>query len=244
MSNDGFSHYQKRAELTNDPTLIAGRYSFQREAERRIGPDVQRKLELCPTDRLLDIGGGPGNLAIPLSFLVHEVWVIDNPKAIEVLASRAGNMGNVRLIAASFEEAKVDVTFEKILIYSVIQYLPDVQAIQSFLLKAVGLLKPGGRLLIGDLPNTSRKGRFMASRQAAQVDDSWNRSMSNESATEAFQKLGGLPANTTGTNIDDEVIAGLILFLRSLGFEAYLVPQPEDLPFGLTREDILVVAHR
>jgi hypothetical protein len=42
---------------------------------------------------------------------------------------------------------------------------------------------------------------------------------------------------------DDALVLDVMAFIRRKGFEAFLLPQPIDLPFGGSREDILVVAH-
>lgn len=42
---------------------------------------------------------------------------------------------------------------------------------------------------------------------------------------------------------DDALALDLMAFIRGKGFEAFLLPQSIDLPFGATREDILVVAY-
>ena len=43
--------------------------------------------------------------------------------------------------------------------------------------------------------------------------------------------------------VDDSFLLDLMMHIRNKGFEAYVLPQPLDLPFGGSREDILVMAH-
>jgi len=40
--------------------------------------------------------------------------------------------------------------------------------------------------------------------------------------------------------IDDSVLIGIILRARAAGYDAYLLPQPSDLPMANRREDILI----
>jgi hypothetical protein len=40
---------------------------------------------------------------------------------------------------------------------------------------------------------------------------------------------------------DDKTVLELAGRFRSEGFHAYMLPQPADLPFGRTREDMLVI---
>lgn len=242
MEVDGYEYYKQRAAQESDPTKIAGRYGFQREAERRIVLDVATKLDLAPSDRLLDIGGGPGNLAIPLSFMVAKVCVVDNPEALKMLRARVGLSSNIGTIEGDFDTAMIGEEFDKILIYSVVQCLPDLDAIKNFLTKAMRHLVPGGRMLIGDLPNISHKQRFSRSKRAAAVERSWSARMKEEDRSDSGE---GRQSEVTirSTTIDDVSILELLKYLRSLGAESYLLPQPCGLPFGLTREDIVVISH-
>ena len=51
------------------------------------------------------------------------------------------------------------VKYERILLYSVIHYTDQPK---ELIFSALAHLAPGGMLLIGDIPNISRKGRFLA----------------------------------------------------------------------------------
>ena len=47
------------------------------------------------------------------------------------------------------------------------------------------------------------------------------------------------PPDASLPRFDDALVLRLVAVLRARGFSAYLLPQPPDLPFGNTREDIL-----
>ena len=42
--------------------------------------------------------------------------------------------------------------------------------------------------------------------------------------------------------LDDEYLMKLLLEVRNNGYESYLLPQKHELPFGYTRDDILICA--
>ena len=43
-------------------------------------------------------------------------------------------------------------------------------------------------------------------------------------------------------SLDDEYLMKLLLEVRNHGYESYLLPQKHELPFGYTRDDILICA--
>lgn len=79
-----------------DFTAAAGRYEVQKEAERSILPDVMRKLEIQPSDHLLDIVCSVGSLRIPLSFVCAEVTGIDHQGCIERIRARFPEAPNIK----------------------------------------------------------------------------------------------------------------------------------------------------
>jgi protein-L-isoaspartate O-methyltransferase len=242
VSQDAFAHYAARACATDDPTLVAGRYGFQREAEARIAPDVMSKLAIGAQDTVLDIGGGPGTVAIPMARVAREVWVVDNERALALLTSRAQGLSNLKAVRGPFESVDLGRRFDKILIYSVCQYVPDVAALHAFIGRAASLLAPGGRLLVGDMPNASKKARFTGTRTHEEVMARWREDMASDGATEAARRIAAVEPPAPGVPIDDAVVLGLATFLRAQGYEAYVLPQSPDLPYGNTREDLLAVA--
>jgi hypothetical protein len=94
------------------------------------------------------------------------------------------------------------------------------------------LLKPSGRLLIGDIPNLSMKKRFLNSSSGKAFHEQYfgqNSYVDTDLNAISFNKM------------DDSVVIALILRARTAGFHAYLVPQSENLPLSNRREDILIV---
>ena len=129
--------------------------------------------------------------------------------------------------------------FDKIFIYSVLHYLGNKIEVLNFIERALAILKPGGRMLLGDITNVSKKGRFVSSKTGQHVAKDWAE-LTKNAGIGAFE---GLRPDIESVTFDDALVLDLLGIIRSKGMEAFLLPQPIDLPFGGSREDILVVAH-
>jgi len=233
--------YAKLSALGLSPTLQAGRYAVQAEAEALIAPDVATKLALHGEVRLLDIGCGPGNLVIPLAPMVKSVVALDHPDILKEYAGRL-RLPNVTLLPGIFPQAKPEGAYDRILCYSVLHCLPDMTAARAFLAAAAALLAPQGRLLMGDMPSLDKKARFLASDAGKAFDAAW-RARSAAMPTLAQEAEAGAllrQAQMIG-GFDDAQFATLVSDMQKLGCHAYVLPQPPDLPFGNTRDDLLVI---
>lgn len=240
MGRNRFQNYGLRAQQPVSFTEMSGRYQGQAPAERRILLDIIEKLDISPDDRLFDIGCGTGLLLLPLSFIVEHAVGLDHPDVVEVVRGRARS-DTLELIGGNFLDADVEGrSFSKILVYGVVQYLETETELHDFVGKALRLLAPGGRMLIGDMPNIDKKTRFLESESGAAFEKEWKQSGLAETRVDPARLLPG----DAIVDFTDEVVARLLLFVRSAGLDAYVVPQPPDLPFGRTREDLLVIAPR
>ena len=106
---------------------------------------------------MLDIICGTGNLSIPLSFLCQKITGIDHKDVLQSFHRRCEGLNNLILTPGNFLDVEIHERFDKIMVYSVLHYLTDIKEVLNFIDKALGLLKPGGKILFGDTPNTSKK---------------------------------------------------------------------------------------
>lgn len=242
MGRISFENYGERAKLSNNYTVIAGRYSIQKEAEKYIFLDVISKLNINPKDKCLDIGCGAGNILIPLSFLVKEITGIDHSLVIEKLKKRFPNSNKIKLISGNFLDLKIDKIYNKILVYSVLHYLADEKEVLEFIDKTVSLLAPGGKILFGDIPNKSKKEKFLLSQKGKEFINEWEHKLSFHQKNDKSEAslLDKLKKDENIVEFDDIFILKIIKKLRNCNLLAYILPQPPELPFGYTREDILV----
>ena len=238
MSRISFENYAKRAKQLSNDTEKAGRYTFQGKAERYILSDIVKKLNIDVDDNILDIGSGTGNITIPLSFICREVYALDHPDVLDALKNRCGGLNNFTFLSGNFLDLDVDRKFNKILVYSVLHCLKDEKEVKYFIDKALSLLEIGGRLLLGDIPNASTKKRFIESDYGKIFLDNWKENM-NDSLLR-IQPLE-LDEDNMSVKFNDSTIIRLIGYIRSKGFNAYFLSQPSELPFGHTREDLLII---
>jgi 2-polyprenyl-3-methyl-5-hydroxy-6-metoxy-1,4-benzoquinol methylase len=188
---------------------------------------------------LLEIGCGPGNLLIPLAALVAQAEGIDHPDVVARARQRCRDE-RIRFHAGFFPDVRIEGRFNRVLAYGVIHILPDWPTLERFVDAAAQLVAPGGRLLLGDIPNADRKRRFLASDAGQRFDAEWKRSMAaagTQAAQDPFAAFAGAPAVQT---LDDRLVVGLLDRYQARGFRAEVLPQRPDLPFGNTREDILL----
>lgn len=236
MGRRTFENYGLRSSTLDSATEASGRYSSQQESERLVARDVAEKLDLRPSDELLEIGCGPGQILIPLSFFVSRAVGVDHPQVIATVRERFRGE-NVELRSGNFIDLEMNGLFDKILIYSVVQCLESCEEALAFILKAAALLRPGGRMLVGDLPNINLKKRFLSTN----FGDKFARDFMQKSAP---ARVDGTSQDAELVHVDDDLVLRILELGRRQGFETHLLAQSDSLPFGHTREDIVFRAHR
>jgi SAM-dependent methyltransferase len=238
MGTISFNNYARLADSNLTPTEIAGRYAIQEEAERRIPADVAGKLDLQVSDSLLEVGCGIGKILLPLSDQVTTAAGIDHPTVLRKLKERAPEQP-IKPIGGNFLDLDVHACFDKVLVYSVLHCLTNVAEAELFAAKALSLVRPGGRLLLGDIPNRDLKARFLASAKGAAFQKEWQAAL--ESSGRQSRAMPALDDDPHTASFGDREVLALLAWFRGEGHEAYVLPQPPDLPFGHTREDILIM---
>ncbi len=235
MTQENYANFARQQNASE--TQVAGRYAIQVLPEKRIVADLLHKLAIEPEDTLLEIGCGPGSLALPLSYLVTETSVVDHQDVLARLKSRGGAK-DIRLYPGDFADVTINQQFSKILLYSVLHYLPDFDSIAKFVRKAFDLLLPEGRMVLGDLPNEDKKRRFLASAKGKTFIEEWNLAVAGSDQDFHAKHTISTP-NTFGFH--DKAVFQLAELVRSWGAETYVLPQPPNLPFGHTREDLVII---
>lgn len=228
--DEGLSKYEK----------IGFPDEYRKGKEERIFQDIKDKLPaLSEREKtILDIGPGCSDLA---HYLVdhcaahgHELVLVDSEEMLALLPDAEG----VRKVAAYYPTGCRDLIAElrgkvdAIICYSVFHYISVESNTWDFLDQSLSLLAPGGRLLIGDIPNVSKRKRFFSSETGIRFH-------------QAFMQTDDVPKvefhRIEEKMIDDAVIMGMVMRARLAGFDAYILPQPDDLPMANRREDVLIV---
>lgn len=115
-------------------------------------------LAPTPSDVLLDLGCGPGFALEALAPRVREAVGADVAPALLGLArARLRPRANVALVgldpAAPGDLAPLGTArFTLVVVHSVVQYLPDAEAVDALLRAVRGVVVPGARVLVSDVP--------------------------------------------------------------------------------------------
>jgi hypothetical protein len=212
---------------------------YREGSEAAIFADVTSKLgNLLEREKtVIEIGPGCSELPVMLMDLCashgHHLILIDSEEMLGLIPDRSsvekipGFYPNMPELFKRFA-GQVDA----ILVYSVVQYIFAEANLWAFLDRSLTLLAPGGRMLLGDIPNTSKRKRFFASDTGIAFH---KRFMStNEPPVVEFNQV-------EHEQMDDAVVMSILQRARLQGFDAYVLPQAENLPMANRREDVLIV---
>ncbi len=213
---------------------------YRKEYEANIFADILAKLPALRAEgrRVLNIGCGcSDNVRMLIAHCEqhgHALHLLDSAEMLSCLPeSRA-----VTKIQGRFPDNLERVPqaaaggYDAIIVYSVLHNAMIDANPFSFVDAAVGLLAPGGALLIGDLPNISKRNRFFASETGVAY---------HQSFTKSDERPTVEPYQISVKRIDDGMVFGLMLRYRNFGFETYLLPESSDIHFSNRREDMLIV---
>ncbi|ODG99003.1 methyltransferase type 12 [Nostoc sp. KVJ20] len=212
--------------------------SYRQGKEHFIFEDIISKLPLLYTQNKVVLDIGPGCSELPLMLIdlcrknEHTLILIDSDEML----SHLPNEPFIKKIIGYYPDCndlfnkyrgKVDV----ILTYSVLHYIFVESNIWNFLDSSLELMSDGGEMLIGDIPNISKRKRFFSSQNGIKFHQ--NFTGKEELPEVSFNKI-------EHHLIDDSVILALVTRARNQGFDTYILPQKSDLPMANRREDILI----
>lgn len=232
-------------DLASDDTLsvyqkIGFPDAYRKDKERLIFDDILQKLNLgkdLTKKTIIDIGAGCSDLA---HFIIdyseeqkHELLLIDHKEMLDQLPDK----NFIKKFYGYFPDDTAEIVnnyqnkVDAIICYSIFHYVFYNTCCFKFLDVAVSLLKPGGKLLIADIPNISKRKRFFST----DTGIAYHQAFTNTKTLPEVKHLVTEP-----TQIDDGVIFGILQRYRNFGFETYLLPQDSMLPMANRREDILI----
>lgn len=237
---DFFEAYGVAARKLNSPILISGRSLFNACNVACIVADIVRKLEINSQSSVLEIGCGVGLLLTPLSCQVARAVGVDHEQCIERY-KEFGVPNNVELIPGRWPLVELTETFDSVVVYSVLHYLKDPKDAFQFIDKALLSLKNNGKLLLADIPNGDMFKRFKFSEIEEKVTQEYLalKVLLENDETQAQSSIFS-SAMESASYLDDVFVLDLLKDLRARGYDAYILPQPRELPFSYSREDILI----
>lgn len=229
-ADPGLSKYQK----IGFPDL------YRAGQEGVIFEDILQKMNnLQKSEKaILDIGCGcsdlPHLLIAHCKRSHHKLVMVDSEEMLDQLPPKDATFDKVPgkfPLMPEFVNSSLG-SFDAILVYSLSHYIFSDGGLYSFLDQAVRLLRPGGQLLLGDVPNVSKRKRFFASATGIEFH-------------KKFMKTEAPPTmqifEIEENKIDDGVMLSLFQRYRNFGFETYILPLPTNLSFANRREDLLIV---
>ena len=213
--------------------------AYRRGKEERIFSDIREKLPTLGRRHQIVLDSGPGCSGLPKRLITlceeqeHELLLIDGAEMLLLLPDNPA----VTKIAGRFPNDCRDALMpyigrvNTVLVYSVLHYIYVEANVFGFLDACLDLLSAGGELLLGDIPNVSKRNRFFSSDAGIAFHQRFTSS----------NDVPGVRFNVTEPNeIDDSVVISLLMRARASGSDAYVLPQAEDLPMANRREDILI----
>jgi len=212
--------------------------AYRKGKEELIFQDILAKLPLLSSQNKAVLDIGPGCSELPLMMIElcrkndHTLVLIDS----EEMLSRLPDAPFIKKIAGYYPHSQILFDqyrgkFDIILSYSVLHYIFAESNVWDFLDSSLELLGGGAEMLIGDIPNASKRKRFFSSPRGISFHQEFTGS----------QELPEVTFNQIERHrIDDAVVLSLLARARSEGCDAYLLPQRDDLPMANRREDILI----
>lgn len=233
--------YVDSALSTIPQSAKAGRNGLSSDGEREemILEDIWKKISKKNNQNILDLGCGCGPLANLIiercSLESHSLTMMDQELVLSQISSFSQNSSPVNLVPGIFpyqSNLLGEESFDSIILYGVIHFTTDPI---NFIYSLIDFLKPGGHLLIADIPNSDKKKRFLLTNHGMQIDKEYRSSF--RPGNNVMSSSESKPA----MEFNDIFVTTLLGLIRAKGCESFLLPQPVGLPFCFTRDDLLVV---
>ena len=232
-----FDIYGRMAAAGVDEIHQNGRYLIQKDSEKHVPADVIKKLRLQSTDTVRDIGCGMGTNLYPMAKIAAHVTGCDHPNVIQNIKMK-NSPENVSFFGGNFLHTDFPQKYKKLVAYSVLHALPDKETLYAFVEKTLSLCEDDGIILFGDMANVDKKARFLDSKRGAAFQEEWARLSSEYGQSDDMSRFR--EEQDTAVIVGDQFILDLLKYIRGKRFHAYICDQPSNLPFGNTREDIII----
>lgn len=116
---------------------------------------IEKFIEIKKHDRVLEIGCGPGILALKMSGKVKSILAVDvAPNFVEMARTNCMKMANINVEQLGKDYTDLTVfgqRFSLLLCISVVQYYNNIGEVESLIQSAKKIVEPGGKMLIADL---------------------------------------------------------------------------------------------
>jgi cyclopropane fatty-acyl-phospholipid synthase-like methyltransferase len=233
---DKYRKFAKQITKSN-LNLLSGRYKFVIQKYKYIYKDILEKLSISKSDDIFDIGTGDGRIIEYLSTKCKSATTIDSEEIINKISKKK----KIKYLKGNIHEKgkKIKKRFDKILVYSVVQYFHNLDEVITFINLCLKLLKDSGMILIGDIPNDDMNLRYQNTKnyqkQRKIFDKKKGKNMSK------LEKKFFLTEHKIKTiKFSDKKLFLLLKKFNNINCEAYILPQNKELPYSVKRVDLLI----
>lgn len=237
-------NYDSFKKLANDKSLstyekIGFPIEYRKNKENFIFNDIISKCNLFESQgkSVLDIGCG----CSPLTKLIidycknknHKLVLNDSDEMLSLIEDK-----NCQKVSGFYPSIQNEILksepegFDIILCYSVFQYIIFDSNMWDFLDSAISILKNGGQMLIGDIPNLSKRKRFFSSENGIKFHQEFM--CTKDKPLVEYNKV-------EPKELDDGIFDAVVQRARNSGCDAYILPQNKNLPMANRRDDILIL---
>jgi len=244
MSKVSFKNFGYVSSISKNYTISSSRYPHQKKYEKRILMNIIHNLKINKKDEVLDIGCNVGTHLIPLYFKTKKIYGIDHKECISVLKKRLPGISSKQLINGNFLDKKIKKKFNKILCYSVLQYLKNEQELTFFVMKILKILKKDGIVLLGDVPNVDLENNFFKSKKGKNWIKKFNFERKKSKNKNNIESISYFLKNKTKdeflVKINNKIIKKLINKIKKNKKKVKRIKHSLNAAFGPTRENIIV----
>lgn len=166
--------WDKKAAM--DSVFVASGRGYMKAVEFQYSVnEIADRLDLNQDDDLLDLGCGVGLLSLAFSPWVNLVYGVDaSGVAIERARETCSYVGNVSFQCMNIEKDLSylrDEEFDKILVYSVLQYMGSENRVKEFFKWEITKLVSACRILFAGIPDPEKKDLYSEAEQEKDLLD-------------------------------------------------------------------------
>ncbi len=192
------------------------------ELNQQIAEHIVRLLAVENHHSLLDLCCGNGQLSQMLAQYSQQVLGVDfSSEQIARALKHKGQEPNLDFATGDAQSLHLQQSFDRINLYFSFQYFTNTKAARQVLQGIYQHLKPGGRALLGDIPNAEKESVYYGSFYGLMKA--------------RLQTLLG--NNTMGRFWHPKTLCTLA---QQIGFTAQALPEPSHLPYAHYRFDLLL----